>query len=394
MKIVQIEDFFNPESGYQINILSKYFSRFGHDVTIITSSIEKMPDFLKNYFENQDIREKDREFEKKYGVRIIRLPIKAYISGRSVFSLVQLLKQIKKLNPDVVYAHGNDTLSAIMVFLFHKKIPCRIVSDTHMVDIASSNKFRKWFRLFYKKSITPIIIRRKIPVIRTSDSDYVMRCFDIPKRLSPIITFGSDTMLFHPDQMQRNQFRKENNIASDAFVIVYAGKLDKSKGGLLLSELTYQKIKVDREIVFVIIGNTVGEYGKKVEDMLKQSPSRVLRFPTQKYEELPSFFQAADVALIPKACSLTFYDYQACGLPVIAENNVTNIQRCNEGVGTVFSQDDVADFVEKIESYAKMSNEELGIQSQLAAKRVNDLYNYYNKAKEYEKVLIATKSNE
>ncbi len=34
MKIVEIEYFVHPSTGYHVNVLSKYFVKFGHDVTI------------------------------------------------------------------------------------------------------------------------------------------------------------------------------------------------------------------------------------------------------------------------------------------------------------------------------------------------------------------------
>ena len=49
MKIVQIEDFFHPDAGYKINILSKYFARMGHETVIITAELDKMPDFLTSF---------------------------------------------------------------------------------------------------------------------------------------------------------------------------------------------------------------------------------------------------------------------------------------------------------------------------------------------------------
>ena len=50
MRIVQIEDFFHPNAGYQVNILSKYFSKAGHDVTIVTAELEKLPEYLTGFF--------------------------------------------------------------------------------------------------------------------------------------------------------------------------------------------------------------------------------------------------------------------------------------------------------------------------------------------------------
>ena len=85
MNIVHIEDFFHPDAGYQVNILSKYQSRIGNDVTIVTSKPDKLPDTLKRFFDFTNIEEIDREFYDSYKVKVIRVDLRAYISGRSIY---------------------------------------------------------------------------------------------------------------------------------------------------------------------------------------------------------------------------------------------------------------------------------------------------------------------
>jgi len=59
----------------------------------------------------------------------------------------------------------------------------------------------------------------------------------------------------------------------------------------------------------LVVGNSPdSEYGNLVEDTFRRSENRVIRFPTQKYTELPRFYQVADLAVFPKQCSLSFYD--------------------------------------------------------------------------------------
>ena len=69
MKVVNVEDFFHPDAGYQINILSKYLVALGHEVTIITSEMEKVPTTLTSFFG----RETQRSTVNQYGVKILRL---------------------------------------------------------------------------------------------------------------------------------------------------------------------------------------------------------------------------------------------------------------------------------------------------------------------------------
>lgn len=390
MKIVMLEDFFHPDAGYQINIISKYLVKFGHQVTIITAELDKIPEQLTAFFGRDNIAERDRAYEEAYGVKIIRLPIHGYKSGRCIYSWRILREAIRNEAPDIVYAHGNDALTAMQVLWHRKELNVPLISDTHMDDIASTNRLRALFHLFYRAFVTPIICREQITVIRTADITYIRDRLGIPLELAPVISFGSDTMLFHPDAEARNEFRDEHEIDKDAFVVLYAGKMDESKGGRFLADLTTQKLDTDQEVVYLIIGNTIGEYGKEVEETFKKSPYKVLRFPTQKYADLAKFFQAADLAVIPKQCTLSLYDFNATGLPVLAEDNAPNVQRCGYGNGWTFSAGNLDSFRHTLEKILKLSQAEFEDFSKAAVAYIQKEYDYEKKCREYERELLKT----
>lgn len=383
MKIVNVEDFFHPDAGYQINILSKYLVALGHEVIIITSQMDKVPAALTSFFGKENIEERDKEYSNRYGVKIVRLPIKGFVSGRAVFTK-ELFSTIQADNPDVVFVHGNDTLTGMRYLLKYKKFGYPLVMDSHMLEMASSNKFNKLFRKFYKYFFTPLITRNEIPVIRTQDDPYVEKCLGISLSQCPWISVGSDTILFHPDEDARKQFREANNISENAFVVIYAGKLDESKGGLLLAETIQKKIEAKRDVVFLIVGKTTPtEYGSKIEALFSQSENRVLRFPTQLYAGLPKFYQAADCAVFPRQCSLSFYDVQACGVPVIFEDNNINVDRAAHGNAVVFESGDFQDFRNKIAEMCNEPAENLLRMRENSIAYVKASYDYAEIAKRY-----------
>ena len=382
MKIVQIEDFFHPDAGYKINILSKYFARMGHETVILTAELDRMPDYLTSFFGRDNIAARDREYSERYGVQIIRRPIWAYVSGRALFK-DDLAELVNSLHPDVLYVHGNDTAAGMWILRHLKAFDCPIVMDNHMVEMASQNPLRKLYRAYYRSFITPIIIKNRIPVIRAMNDDYVERCLGVPLSLAPWISYGSDMLLFHPDKAAGAKFREANGISRDAFVVLFAGKFDESKGGMLLAELTCREIKTDREIVYLMIGNATGEYGAAVEKRFKDSRYRIIRLPTQKYCDLAGFYQAADVGLIAKQASLNFFDMEACGVPVLSEDNNLNRDRTPCGNGWLFRPDDADDFAARLEHIVNMNSAELEKASENAYNYVKEKYDYYKKALEY-----------
>ena len=382
MKIVQLEDFFHPDAGYKINILSKYFARMGHETVILTAELDRMPDYLTSFFGRDNIAARDREYSERYGVQIIRRPIWAYVSGRALFK-DDLAELVNSLHPDVLYVHGNDTAAGMWILRHLKAFDCPIVMDNHMVEMASQNPLRKLYRAYYRSFITPIIIKNRIPVIRAMNDDYVERCLGVPLSLAPWISYGSDMLLFHPDKAAGAKFREANGISRDAFVVLFAGKFDESKGGMLLAELTCREIKTDREIVYLMIGNATGEYGAAVEKRFKDSRYRIIRLPTQKYCDLAGFYQAADVGLIAKQASLNFFDMEACGVPVLSEDNNLNRDRTPCGNGWLFRPDDADDFAARLEHIVNMDSAELEKASENAYNYVKEKYDYYKKALEY-----------
>ena len=390
MKIVHIEDSFHPDAGYQISIMPKYLSQFGHDVYIITSEITKIKNTALAFFDLGNIAEKDRAYTKKTGVKIIRVKpaLNRKILGRIVQSK-RLYKTVDVLNPDVVYVHGNDTFTGIR-YLLKKKLPYALVTDSHMLSMATENKFHRLFAAGYRKFVTPRILKNNIPVIRTQDDPYVEKSFAIPLSQAPWISYGSDTLLFHPDPDVKREFRKENGIGDDDFVAVYTGKLDEPKGGKLLAETFRKKFDTKKNVVLVAVGGTAGEYGKEVEKIFSESENRVIRFPTQKYCDLPRFYQAADLSVFARQCSLSFYDAQACGLPVLSEDNNINVDRCSHQNGWNFKAENAEDFRAHIAAAADMPEKEYAAVGENAYRFITEQYNYEDKAREYEKIIIDT----
>ncbi|WP_339060517.1 glycosyltransferase family 4 protein [Tepidibacillus marianensis] len=387
MHILHIEESFIPNLGYQINLLTKYMALDGHKITILSTKLDKIVENQKVYL-TEDIKTQEEELKKIFNIDVIRVPVKGLVSNRcywdkSVFSLIQ------EINPDVIYLHGNDSLVAMQYFLFYlKKINIPVVTDSHMLEVASRNRFARFFRIFYRKFITPILVKNQIPVIRVVDDNFINVAYNIPYELSPLMSFGSDVDLFHPNDKVKKEFREENLIRADDFVVVYAGKLSEDKDALFFAQSIREKISsLNRKVVFVIIGNTHGEYGKNVEEIFAKSENKIIRFPLQKYNDLPKFFQMADVALIPSAASLTFYDMQAAGLPIIWSDIPVNEKRTINENGFLFSAKSSKDMRNQIIKCSNMDKSSFEVISKNARKYIVEQFSYKDVAGKYIRVL-------
>ena len=142
-----------------------------------------------------------------------------------------------------------------------------------------------------------------------------------------------------------------------------------------------------KNIVFVIVGNVDGGYGAQVEEVLSQSENKVLRFPTQPYFSLAPFYQAADLAVYPKQCSMSFLEAQACGLPVLFENNEINTKRSMYQNAIMFNSGNKVEFRSKLISCVDMAGEQYGQFQKNARKYVLQNYDYVPIAKKFTELM-------
>jgi glycosyltransferase involved in cell wall biosynthesis len=360
MKIVHVEDNFLPTSGYQLNFLAKWNARHGNEVKIIVS--DSIVPWTNVGFTSNSLEKMDREYELQHGVKIVRVHSKRRISGREVLDR-RLFQIVDDEKPDVVMVHGFDTLTGLRFIWKLGKLNYPIISDSHMYPVASVNKFAKFFRTYVRKFITPKIKRFSLNIAAVSPATkrFMMDSYRIPSQLIPIIPFGTDTDLFKPDSDQRDLTRRELSISEDNFVLIYTGKIAHDKKVLLLAEVFANicKQKVSRKPVLILVGSGNGSYYEKVMYALESVKQYVRYVPTQEVWNLPKYYQAADLAVWPGACSLSFFDAQACGLPVIAENIAGNDERLRHNNGWLFKSGSAHDLEEKIKEALDLSSEEL-----------------------------------
>lgn len=385
MRILHIDETFNPLYGYHTAPLAQSEAKAGNQVYILTGSWEMLYPVYRQFGDSvTDSDNVDAAYEYKFGVKIIRVGILRYISNRAVYSH-DIFKYIKDINPDVIYVHLVESLIAVQLLL-HKK-NYSMIFDSHMLTMGSKNKFAKIYNLLYKTVITPIICRNKYCVVRTQDDDYVNRVLRIPATLAPHISFGTDTDLFRPLPEARRTFLQKHNLPENSFIIVCTGKLNEDKGAMLLAQAAREKFAaIEQNVVFLIVGNTVGKYGELVEAELGRSENKIIRYPLQKYIDLPMFYQCADLCVFPKQCSLSFYDAQACGLPVISEDNNINVDRCSHGNGWTFSIGSVQDFRNKMEIAMNMNAKDFCNYRRNAVAFIMSNYDYRCISRQYTKL--------
>lgn len=328
-RIVHLIDYFHPNAGYQSNILSKYLQKKGYINIIITPILSASKDdnyysYLTAFLGEENINELDNKFTFETGVQILRVNIYSYFSSRAIYKN-SLFQSIDCLKPDILFVYDIDSYSGIRYIFRAKKLDYPVIFNSTMLEMASKNKFAKIFRLFYRNLITPIIVKRNLRIIKTQDDDYIHRVFKIPERLATYVSFGSDTSLFFPDNSYKHKFRERYQLRDNEILFIYAGKLDRDKGLDLLAKAFKEKIISESgfEAVLVLVGNFNND-DHQIKRAFSSIATKTIEFNTVPYIELDKFYKSCDYSIFPKQVSLSFFDVQASGLPVILENNEIN----------------------------------------------------------------------
>ncbi len=382
MRILHVDDMFHPNYGYHVNPLAKFQSKMGHEVFVISPEADCLFGVYKGFGETgEHLAEDDAAYEKETGVKIVHVKGKGYIFRRLNYEKKDFYKKIEEINPDVIMLHQMETISAMRgMHKYKNKYP--IVLDSHMLTMASKNKLAKLYEMVYRMTFTALVKKKRYMVILTQDDDYVIDKLGVPKELTKFISFGTDTMLFHPDEEVKKKFKKDNGLADDTFVIVSTGKLIPDKNGKLFGEAMLPRFK-NRPVAVVVVANFKSDYEMSVKANLERSENKVFFYPPQKYIDLPFFYQISDVTVFPKQCSMSFYDAQACGSPVISEKGHVNEERNSHGNGLNFECGSVVDFRDKIQQMIDMPEEEYHNMRESSIRFVTENYGYENIAAQY-----------
>ena len=387
MKILHVDDTFHPNFGYQCNPLAKFQCKSGNEVYIISPEAKHIYGVYHSFGEYGDnLAEDDAKYESDTGVKVVRVRAKGYIMGRLNYYKKDLFDAINQINPDVILVHCMETLTAMRLMKkLRNKYP--MAFDSHMLSMASKNKLSKLFDIGYKLLFTSIIKKEGYTVIKTQNDDYVNRHLGVPEDLSKFISFGTDVLLFSVDREAKSKFLKEKELPENTFVITSTGKMTEAKDGMLFAKTVKEKFSGDRPVAVIVVAEFMGDYEKNVKSELDNSENEIFYYPVQQYTNLPYFYQIADVTVFPKQCSMSFYDAQSCGCPVISEKGHVNEERNSHGNGFCFECGSSDDFRRQIQKLIDMSEVEYEKMRTNSYEFVTKNYSYENIAAQYTEVL-------
>ena len=319
LKILMICEFFNAELGFQENLLVKYYRKFGHDVTVVTSTYLSVFD----YYAGRHDKSAQGSVEHHLGAKIVRLPFRYNLLNK-LKAYRGVGKLLNEERPDLIFVHDITPNFPEIARYLRANPTVPMIMDFH-VDYSNSGK--NWLSL---KILHGVIrkyfldrarrhIRRYFPIV-PAGFDFLNEVYKVPRDEMELLPLGADVDLVEEVRAQnlRGEIRARYGIPDDAFVIVTGGKLERRKRLELLAGAVRA---IGRPDVHVLVAGAFPPddpgYKAVVEEAAGEALPRIHFAGWLAAPEMFAHMQAADIAVFPASQSVLWLQAVACHLPLI-----------------------------------------------------------------------------
>jgi glycosyltransferase involved in cell wall biosynthesis len=251
------------------------------------------------------------------------------------------LEKMKNINDfDIIHLHGFRNFQNIFCYYYAKKHNIPYVMQAHG-DLPYANQ-----KVLIKKAIDSIIGYRllhdasKVIALNKTEADQYKK-MGVSENKIEIVSNGID-LLEYKCLPEKGHFRNKHHIHNNEKIILYLGRIHKTKGIDMLVEAYSDLVKDLKESRLVIVGPDDGHLSelKKQTDELGIEDKVLFTGPLFNRDKLTAYVDA-DVFVTPKFSGLpvTFIEACACGLPIITTTEGDDIDWINDNVGFVVEYD-------------------------------------------------------
>lgn len=318
MNIALFSDTYLPDINgvaTSTKILRDELVKHGHHVMVVTTTIPH--DATYNDTDDYILRLPGIDLKKMYGYR-----------ASNIYSF-KGMKEIKDFNPDIIHIQTEfgigifgkivgEILNIPVVYTYHtmwSDYSHYLVPDGFKIADTMAKKFIEKYSKIYSDSCAAIIVPSK----KTADA---LSEYGVHKEMHVIPT---GLVLDKFDKENENnsitdKIKKEYNL-NDKFVVTFLGRIAQEKSIDFIIDALEEVIKVNNNIVLMIVG------GGPQEDVLKQYVSdknmnEYIIFTGPKDPNIvPSFYHVSDLfvsASLSETQGLTFIEAMASSVPVLA----------------------------------------------------------------------------
>ncbi len=327
MKIVHLMGYFVPEFGYQEYYLAKKHRQLGHDVYVIASDLlypfPNIEIMLKEAGVKNTSRKRKAGFSVVEGIKVFRL---RHSFEYSDFIKVKGLKEtLKKIKPDVVFAHESRQYTPAMAAKYKKELKYKLIVDQHdfyhkIPKHPLHLKILRFLDYFIiRKPIVNYSLKRadRIVAVTKETKDFLIKTHKINPNKITLVPLGVDTDFFRYNKNTRDRLRRKYKIKDNEIMLVFSGIIVRRKGLEILlqafSELRNNNVKL------LIVGSGEKDYMNELKNLSKRLKinDRVIFTGFVKKANVRNYFSAADIGVWPGNNSVSIMEAMACKLPII-----------------------------------------------------------------------------
>lgn len=310
MKILQVIPRFNPSLGGGVDVvynLSKHLAMRGHDVTVATTDYLFDADYAKTIEE--------------LGVEVI--PFKhlfnycLYIPSPSMKAWCEA-----HINDfDIVHLNGTRSYqnSVVMNYAVKNGVPIVLQAHGSIMRIVE----RKGIKWLYDQVWGNKLLANASAFIALSNSEAeAHQRIGVAKEKIHILPNGVDLAKFK-ELPEKGEFRKKYSIPDDEKVVLYLGRLHKSKGIDLLVEAFADLTSRMNNVRLVLVGPDGGFKRELLKIIADRDIQNKVQFTglVSEWDKYAAFIDS-DVFVTPKfyGFPITFAEACACGLPIVTSD--------------------------------------------------------------------------
>jgi glycosyltransferase involved in cell wall biosynthesis len=333
----------NYSSGvvHVIYHLSKELVQRGHDVTILSPAVVK---YFNDGSKKAPISSVPVILD---GIKICYFPYSLYY--HPFYVMPKLIPYFKKNIDAFDIAHVHDIRSFQSIVMHHYAIKKGLpyVSQVHGSYIEPIHGYKpKWLldKLFSRRILAD---SRRVIALTETETDYYRRCGIAEEHIDCI---GNGIELSKYQAAESGVFRKRFGISPDERVVLYVGRIARSKGIDLLVEAFSDLRNRFETVKLVIVGPDYG-YASALRnkvDRLNISDSTLFTGRVDEYDKINAYTDA-DVFVTPSFTGfpLTFLESCACGTPIVTTRHGDSIDWIDGFVGYVtdYSKKELAEAI-------------------------------------------------
>ncbi|ANF51544.1 hypothetical protein A0O34_13980 [Chryseobacterium glaciei] len=317
-KIVMLQDFFGLDYTYQENLLTKNYTKYGHNVVVISSTFENVFDYAHNKYDSS----KKQKTEEYFGAKIIRLPYS--------FNFLNKLRKhagvyeiLLKEKPDLIYVHDIH-FNLKEAVKYKKQFPnCKIILDYHADYTNSAHNWvslnilhkviRKSFFNKYKKYISKIF-----PVV-PGGADFLHEVYGVSHKEMELLPLGCDYSKSMEIMQNIDNIKQRQNlgIKENDIIIITGGKINKLKNTHVIVDAIK---KNNREDVHLIVFGKEDQGSEEYFDNIKKSAENYKNIHFIGWVDNTKIYELlaiSDLAVYPSSQSVLWQQSIGMHLPLI-----------------------------------------------------------------------------